>query len=53
MDLQGKVPGFHPRRSPRIIEKQSHHPHRSLGTIERQSQQQRDVYLQGRRASYA
>ncbi|KAI3850653.1 hypothetical protein MKX03_026650 [Papaver bracteatum] len=35
MDLQGKVPSFHPRRSPRIIE--------------RKYQQQRDAELQRRR----
>ncbi|KAI3853770.1 hypothetical protein MKW98_025287 [Papaver atlanticum] len=53
MDSQGKVLGFDQRRSPRIIDRQSHHPRRSPRIIERKSQQQRDVYLQGCHAAYA
>ncbi|RZC76659.1 hypothetical protein C5167_000787 [Papaver somniferum] len=53
--LQGNVPGFHPCRSPRIIDQQQRdtlsgfHLHRSPRLIE---QKQRDAHLERRRVHY-
>ncbi|RZC51235.1 hypothetical protein C5167_019669 [Papaver somniferum] len=57
MDSQGKILGFYPRRSPRIIDRQSQqqgyaHLQRRRATYARQSQQQRDCHLQQGRAAY-
>lgn len=56
MDSQGKILGFQPRRSPRIIERQSQqgdaHLQRRRATYARQSRKQRDCHLQQGRAAY-
>ncbi|RZC83177.1 hypothetical protein C5167_045972, partial [Papaver somniferum] len=57
MVSQGKILGFHPHRSLRIIERQSQkqgytHLQRRGATYARKSQQQRDCHLQQGRAAY-